>query len=252
MDFNFIVDKKFLAAQIIYRSFLNENFQMLENNILKNNSFECENIKDLVEQRKISHIYDSKFDDFFNSLINTNEFKRAYEETLNYLKLIEITWGKNKRIVNKYLRETLRLKNINICIDSYITHPKAKAGYSDMPNTIRWGHYKGLEEPIYNIVYLVHEGLHCLLPYKEGSTFEEKEIHHSIIELISDNELYSKLSDENMYDNYQGHDRLKFYKQEILEDWFNYLNFNGDFSSMDIKGFIDYCNRKYSNIKNLK
>lgn len=128
---------------------------------------------------------------------------------------------------------------------------------------IFWGHFKGLKDVNYNIIYLCHENLHALLPnekcmpkamklyYDRDSSLNaqdywkllnesipdyykmfdfEFDVIHTVIEFISDNELYTILSGESKYD--MGHKsevcNLVQYKELIKPYWFLYLGLSED------------------------
>lgn len=141
----------------------------------------------------------------------------------------------------------------------YISHPELNVGKCVNQKYVFWGHWKGIDDINYNITYLCHETLHILLPNKDympmamGLYYNkddkvsaqdhwntlnsiiadyykifdfEFDVIHTVIELISDNELYTILSETSKYN--EGHDSsvysLATYKSLILPYWFEYLN----------------------------
>ena len=201
-----------------------------------------------------------------NEFKETDEFRKLYDETNNYLINVKKYLNKNKAIINNYLKKVLKI-DFDIKPKVYITHPNTCGGFT-FDNNIVWGHYKGIEEPCYNIVYLVHEGMHCLLPFESNESNDESYIKHSIIELISDYELYSLLKGESTIN--EGHPYLTDYRNFLYPYWLKYIGLNedqlkerldkdnidkyvsveDDLSNMNIKEFINYCNKKYSINKN--
>ena len=123
-------------------------------------------------------------------LKETDEFKRIYKETELYLKGIKEFWENNQHSINQFLKRVLRIE-FDLEIKVYISHPNTCVGYSFGNNNVAWGHYNGIDDSNYNLIYLVHEGLHCLMPFGKDETDIECYIKHTIIELISDYELYS-------------------------------------------------------------
>lgn len=152
----------------------------------------------------------------------------------------------------------------SICV--YVSHPKLNTGKCVHQKYIFWGHWKGINDVNYNITYLCHENLHGLLPnencmplamklyYDKDKNLSNQEqwdilnssiedyykifdfefnIIHTVIELISDNELYTILSGNTKYK--EGHNHLNYslvkYKELILPYWFEYLGL----SSLEIK-----------------
>jgi len=194
----------------------------------------------------------------------TAAFKELYEETQSYLEYLKANWEKNKEFVNDYLRRILKIKfDRNIPI--YITHPNTGICCSN-GNSVIWGTYKDLQNPKHAITYLVHEGLHCLLPYHKEELPKEKNIKHTIIEFISDYELYSMLKGESTL--IEGHLSLNEYKSYIYPYWLKYIGLNKeeimrrlekdsipfnklteieniDISNLNIVEFIEFCNKKY-------
>lgn len=195
----------------------------------------------------------------------TEEFKKMYIETELYFKKIKEYWEKNKNMINNFLKQILKI-DFDIQPTVYIVHPNAYTGYSFDSDKIAWGHYKGVADQNYNLTYLIHEGLHCLLPFGENETEDECNIKHSIIELISDYELYSLLKKESTLK--EGHPYLEKYKRFIYPYWLRYIGLDNeqiiqrlkidhvnsndlmniednDFSTMNIQEFIEFCNNKY-------
>lgn len=216
-----------------------------------------------------SHISNLFLDDDVKGIIQEFKemeiFKKMYRETEKYLDDVKKYWEENKDMINSFLKRVLRIEfAINPLV--YITHPNANAGYSFEGNKIAWGHFRGVDDLNYNLTYLVHEGLHCLLPYASNATEEECDIVHSIIELISDYELYSLLKGESSFK--EGHADILEYKKFIYPYWLRYIGLNAnqiskrlredginidvlndeeceDLSMMNIHQFIKFCMEKY-------
>ena len=196
-----------------------------------------------------------------DKLKNNNEFNRLYAEAKTYKNALKKIWLDNKEYINNYLTNVLKI-NININPNVYVTHPNANRGYS-FDNNIVWGHFKGITDSNYNLTYLVHETLHILLPYKKEENEDESNIKHSIIELISDYELQSKLTGKSTFND--GHSYLDKYKKELYPTFLNYLGLNNeeiqerikkdnvdisnynndDLSKLNIYEFTEYCCNLY-------
>ena len=195
----------------------------------------------------------------------TEVFRKIYIETEIYLTNVKKYWEENKNIINQFLKRILKI-DFDIKLTVYISHPDAYTGYSFDNNKIAWGHYRGIKDLNYNITYLVHEGLHCLLPFDKDETDDECSIKHSIIEFISDYELYSLLKGESTLK--EGHPYLNTYKKFIYPYWLRYIGLDdyqiiqrlkkdsvsasdlvnietSDISIMNIQQFIDFCIEKY-------
>lgn len=192
--------------------------------------------------------------------INSSEFKKLYNETKEYSDFIMNGWKSNKSDINTYLKKVFKRK-LNVKIKVFIVHPNSCIGFSSDGSTF-WGHYKGIDDLNYNLVYLVHEGLHSALPYDKYNYTEfdcSGEVVHSIIELCSDYELYSKLSGISTLK--EGHSFLTSYKEIIYPYWLTYLGLdekeqlarskkdhvifnklnNDKIINMNIDEFIYYC-----------
>ena len=151
------------------------------------------------------------------------EFQKLYKETKLYIDNVERCWNENKDRINKYLKDILKVE-IDIKLNVYISHPNCYNGYSFGENNVVWGHYKGIEDSNYNLVYLVHEGLHHLIPFEVNDNELVCYIKHSIIELASDYELYFLLNNESALT--YGHFYLKKYKKIIYPYWLRYIGLN--------------------------
>lgn len=194
-------------------------------------------------------------------LKESDEYKKIYDEAKLYLENVKKCWENNQIYINEYLRNVLRI-NFNININVYISHPNNCEGYSFGNNNVAWGHYKGLDDPNYNLTYLVHEGLHCILPFEPEENDIEGGIKHTVIELISDYELYSSLKGESTLN--EGHPYLDEYRKFIYPYWIRYIGLDdaqiiqrlekdgigldeftsvedGEVSIKNIKEFIDFC-----------
>ena len=55
-------------------------------------------------------------------------FCRYYKESIEYLNLIQKKWLKVKDRINKWLKETIKMKLSEKIIDVYISHPKLNTG----------------------------------------------------------------------------------------------------------------------------
>lgn len=205
-----------------------------------------------------------------NSFKDSNEYKKLYNETKIYLDNIKKYWNDNKEIINNYLKRILKMdfkKEATV----YITHPNTCEGYSFDNDKIVWGHYKGINNPNYNLVYLTHEWIHCLIPFTESDSEIDCYIKHSIIELVADYELYSMIEGRSTLK--EGHSYLEEYKKFLYPYWLKYIGLddngikerlekdsisefndtgNDNISNMNIDEFIKYCSNKYLEIVDRK
>jgi hypothetical protein len=201
-----------------------------------------------------------------NNFKNTLEFKKIHQETVLYCDMIKKYWNQVSDEIVSFLKNILRI-NIDKEFDVYITHPDTCTGFS-FNGSIAWGHFKGLSDMNYNIVYLIHESLHNLIPFDLDETSDSASIKHSIIELISDYELYSKLSGVSKYN--VGHPNLKEYRNFVYPYWLKYLGLNNEqiierikfdgldtnefnlskvnIEALNINEFIKFCVKEYTDM----
>ncbi len=79
-------------------------------------------------------------------------------------------------------------------------------------NVIGWGHHE--EWPNYTTVYLWHEILHSYLGYSE--------LEHTLIQLVTDNELRVQLNGGS-YPPFVGHENLNPLTEKLFPYWKKYL-----------------------------
>lgn len=277
----FILTDKFNE---VYKLYQNESKYVVAIKILKNvikiMDDELENIKEdlwvkymdgyrtLLNMNCYNPTYfllDNDVKNTIEVLKETDEFKKIYVETELYLQNVKKYWEDNQQYINEYLKNVLRI-DLNLDITVYISHPDTCEGYFFGSNNIAWGHYKGIDDPNYNLIYLVHEGLHCLLPFEPEENDIEGGIKHTVIELISDYELFSLLKGESTLN--EGHPFLDEYRKFIYPYWLRYIGLDNleinhrlekdgisleDFTYIDdieisnknIKEFIEICVREY-------
>ena len=226
----------------IYQSYNNESKEKIAIKLLlgyvKNNNIELEQAKDALWAKYMdaykkllnmnsynptNYLSDKDVMNTINNLKNTKEFKKLYEETKDYTNSIKKSWHENQDMINDYLKNILKIE-FNIHLNVYISHPNCYEGFSFGDNNIAWGHFKGIDEPNYNLTYLIHEGLHHIIPFNNNDNELTCNIKHSIIELASDYELYSLLKKESTIN--EGHQHLNEYKRIIYPYWLRYIGLN--------------------------
>ncbi len=161
---------------------------------------------------------------------------------------IKKDWQENKSNINTYLNNTLKTENDNT-YNVNVTHPQTKIGCTFGENNIIWGHENGVKDTNYNLTYLVHESLHNFISISKKNKTDYN-INHSIIELISDYELYSLLLKKSTYN--EGHGITKEYRASIYPYWLQYIGLSEedikkrfDFDCVEYKDYekIDFSNR---------
>jgi hypothetical protein len=145
----------------------------------------------------------------------TPEYKKLFNQTKDYLELCRTQWQKNLDKTSSIIGELTGL-DLNRQFTIIITHPSLRNGYSlgqiNNSYTIDWGTSE--EWPNYITVYLWHEILH--------SYFEMNDSTHALIQLITDNELLTRLNG-GKYPPFEGHSNLIPRMKSILPKWQEYL-----------------------------
>ena len=220
LNIDFKINEKILILNIIRRK-MNKEYNELE--ILKDKLWKKYNqvykeLQEKVNNIDFSNLNNDKYKDFFNEFIQTKIYKQLYKETKDYKEILEKNWNNNKILINNYLNDILKIK-IDINITNYVTHPNSHPGYKIDSNSICYSNYHGIDNPYYDLRYLVHESLHCILPYKENMTNVEIEIQHDIIKLV-DKEIYQRLIDSNANDL---EDKFKIYLKDKNKDILDFI-----------------------------
>lgn len=212
-----------------------------------------------MQDKIFAKINDANFDTFFIEIKNdikkifsfafkSKEFLKLYKETKDYLELLEKEWNDKKKIIIATTEEILGEKLPRIKLDVLITHPNLRNGMAWLElNTICWGHKESWKN--YSMIYLMHEALHFVLDKKLG----KNHLTHSIIELISDNELRIRLNSEGKYfkekDAGVGHLFLHKLEKAMIPFWKKYLKnstknivkfYNEASSNLEIKKILEH------------
>lgn len=273
MIFEFIIDRKYLLLKLISnRNNLDDIEKWKESEVTSLLGGDIisyiETRKETVEEIFIrgefeEYLLKNNLDSKFLILMECSLFQKYYQETLDYSYFIKEKWDSIKDKINAWLESKVKLSLFYNPINVFISHPKLNVGKCVDQRNIFWGHFKGLKDVNYNIIYLCHENLHALLPnekcmpkamklyYDRDSSLNaqdywkllnesipdyykmfdfEFDVIHTVIEFISDNELYTILSGESKYD--MGHKSencsLVQYKELIKPYWFLYLGLSED------------------------
>jgi len=182
-----------------------------------------------TDENKVKNIineFSKKVIPVFDLIKNSKEFKRIVSETKEYKQFVTNQWNTNKNIALETLEElvgsTLPKKTVTVLI----THPKLHNGVHFLgKNIIGWGHEEDWKN--YSTVYLAHEIMHSIMIEKLGLSTGRNGISHSIIELMTDNELRIRLNNSGKYfkeNNKEiGHPDLRSIEKKILPAWKKYL-----------------------------
>lgn len=148
---------------------------------------------------------------FLTTLKKSREYKKIYTQTEKYLIFCKKQWEKNYEYSSAIIKELTKF-NLNKNFTVFIVHPSIGKGRYLGNNKIEWGHHESW--PNYATIYLWHEILHSYF------SFSDKD--HAIIQLISDNELRSRLNG-NKYPPFEGHKELVPLMKKMLPKWKRYI-----------------------------
>lgn len=219
---------------------------------------------------------DPKYNKMFKDIYKTRLFEETYAKTKKNLVTVTKEYLENFDTVKDYFHNTLKIKP-NLTINAYIVSPDLRTGlaYYNDDNSIILGHKNGNLIKNYNTTYLVHEAMHCLYPYLNEpprNTFTTGDVNltHALIELVSDNELFTKLDSQNRYMNNEkllGHSFTREHKKVIMPYWFKFLGLSREEQlkrvnlpdvnldakiNMEVENFDQLFNYLHKNIKTIK
>lgn len=155
---------------------------------------------------------------FLLALKKNKYYKKILIQTKDYLDFCEKQWNNNYQRTSKIIKELTGF-NLNKQFTIYITHPSLKNGCCTKNDKISWGHNEDWSN--YSTVYLWHEILHS---YFRSANVElsDRNIDHSIIQFITDNELRIRLNG-GQYPPFKGHSKLFPLMRKISPYWKKYL-----------------------------
>lgn len=148
---------------------------------------------------------------FLKKAKELNSYKKLLKQTSSYKGLVEKQWNKNLKEASLIIKELTGL-DLDKSLTVYITHPAFNRGRYLGNNKIAWSH--GEDFPNYSTVYLWHEILHSYL--------EKNDLTHSIIQLVAENELKTRLNG-GKYPPFEGHEDLFPIMKKLLPSWKKYL-----------------------------
>lgn len=189
----------------------------------------------------IERIKNSEVIEHLQPLFETNEFQTLYEETLKYKEDVISRWNIAKPKVNQYFSQVLGIvEDKDIVVN--IVHPDFNTGTNNMKNEIYYGHYESKSNPNCDPVWMMHESLHCMFPYKKEWNKEQISICHSLIELATDNELLGILNEDNKFYNY-GHNDAAHIREQLKPIWDKFVK--GKIEAKNFLELMQYCTENY-------
>lgn len=148
---------------------------------------------------------------FLKKAKELNSYKELLKQTDSYKNLVEKQWNGNLKETSLIIKELTGL-DLDKSLTVYITHPSFNRGRHLGGNKIAWSHSE--DYPNYSTVYLWHEILHSYL--------EKNNLTHSIIQLVAENELKTRLNG-GKYPPFEGHEDLFPIMKKLLPSWKKYL-----------------------------
>ncbi|MBO5179519.1 MAG: hypothetical protein J6B87_04150 [Clostridia bacterium] len=180
-----------------------------------------------------------------DSVFASEEFSNLYKETQEYREDLMKRCLKFEPDIRRYFSENLGIEAEKEIIVN-VAHPDFNTGTNNMKNEIFLGHYKAKNSPSYDVVYMMHEIMHCMFPYQSNWNKKQIAICHSLIELATDNELKSLL--EGNIQNYsQGHEDANLQRNKLLPLWCAFLGKSED----EIKDLRNIKGADFSNYSEL-
>ncbi len=175
-------------------------------------------------------------DRVFESIFESEVFKKGYSETDGYKNRLEKLWNENTAYVQKY-EDIIRLNTSAEAI-VLVLHPEIETGSYIGNNVIEWGNPDLYDN--YQLIGLCHEFLHVLTEeqFNESKTEEEKWLLHSLIYLSADEELRLRINGDNGYfmsgavERY--HSRLIETARQNLSAWKEYATNNEKDNIIDL------------------
>lgn len=179
-----------------------------------------------VREEPLDEEVSVKVTEFLTKIEQTSEFQKIRQQTEVYLVSIKAEWERNYPKTAQAVQEMTGV-DLNKQVTVYVTHPSLKNGQYRGNNTIVWGHTPEWDN--YATVYLWHEILH--------SYFDYTDLSHSLIQLVADNELRTRLNPGETYPPFVGHEDLFPLMDTVLPHWRTYLAETPTESRRDILGF---------------
>ena len=271
MKLDFIVNKYLLIWHLLYQSSVSEDIHKLKQKLWKDNKKEYTLIhkdKSFILEDVCNFIPDN--DLIYNKVESSLFFKKVKIETSRYRLALLEAWDKNRK---KYMLEMNKILkydfkgDYNICV----IHPSLDVIETDLEtNTVTIGKKIASRDKDNFLTYLIYK---ILKQEFLNIKTDEREIVDAITELITINELFTRVTKESKYN--MGKKSLREIKEKIYPYWLMYLGYeksdmeklfvrdniffdinnleyNKIFKELDIYGFINYIIKNKKEILNKK
>ena len=278
MNVEFVLNDYILAWNLLFRPSINEDIQKLKERLWSNYPKQYLRLeKENVELLKYTKDFIPDDDTIYNFIFNTEEFQMIKKETDKYRRFLLKVWDEHKKQINDLVKELIR-KKIENKYQILVIHPyldNVEYLKENPKKNVVWGKKEDVEDGLKAIVRI----LFTLIKYEIGSYNQKnREMVTAIIDMLVNNEFYTRLSGTSKYN--EGLKKLRLLKRNIYpyflmymgadkEDLVSYMmrdNIPFDIdkyriepalAKIDIYGFIDFCtaNEKYiirlSELKNM-
>lgn len=164
---------------------------------------------DHVMERKILDIA-QRGEDLIERIQKEPTFQKILQETEASKTLVSDEWHADFEQSSSIMFNLTGIE-IEDEFEILLTHPHQRNG-GNAGRQILWAYRNTWAH--YNTVYLWHEILHSYVPGHD--------VAHAAIELVTDNELRVRLG-EGHYPPYEGHPELNELRDQMLDDWWQYL-----------------------------
>ena len=221
MKLEFIVNKYLLIWNLLYQSSVSEEIHKLKQKLWKDNKKEYTLIhkdKPFILEDVNNFIPDN--DLIYNKVESSLYYKKIKLETSRYRLILLETWDKNKR---KYINEMNRILKYDFKGNFKISviHPSLDVVETDFnTNTITLGKKISTRDKDNFLTYLIYK---ILKQEFLNIKTDEREIVDAVTELITINELFTKITKESKYS--MGKKNLREIKEKIYPYWLMYLGY---------------------------
>lgn len=201
--------------------------------------------KDRSEIVKYGKDYIPDNDVLYNAVFESDLFKSLKKETMRHRLHITKLWDSNKKEINNYIKDVLRI-NFPRKTNLYIIHPRLEViEYISSSNGVIWGSDKDKYDALTVMLMTVTKGIINI-------NKEYEEIGKSILELSIINEIGERISHSHTYD--LGDPILKVIKRQIYPFWLMYLGYNEKETILNkmIEDKVGFDLDKYPLDKNIK
>ena len=271
MKITFNINKYLLMWYLLYQRSINEEIHNLKQKLWKNNKKEYSLIYGEKESilRELDN-YIPNDDTIYNDIENSEVYKKIRNDTNRYrLNLLEI-WDQSRKLYTKELSNIMKA-SFDYEYSMLVVHPTLDVLEVDGKNNIIiTGKRVTLKDKDDFLTYLIYKVVKARF---ETLKYEDRDIINVILELITLNELFTRMTHVSKY-NY-GKKETYDLKKQIYPYWLMYLgvtedNFDGymvrdniffnkkdyeynkTLKDLDIYDFISYCIKHKQRIFNVK